>query len=45
MNIRPNPLLYGADEDFYSSFKLAITMSEAVDPAVLSRAVAAAMPR
>ena len=45
MNFKPNPLLYGASEDFYSSFKLAITMSEPVDHAALSEAVAKAMPR
>ena len=45
MKIKPNPLLYGATEDFYSSFKLAITLCDPIDPAVLSRAVKAAMPR
>ena len=45
MNFKPNPLLYGATEDFYSSFKLAITLCDPIDHAVLSRAVAAAMPR
>lgn len=45
MNFKPNPLLYGATEDFYSSFKLAITMSDAVDYDVLSQAVSIAMTR
>ena len=45
MNIRPNPLLYGADEDFYSSFKLAITMRSPVDYTALVRAVRVAMNR
>ena len=45
MNYQPNPLLYGANEDFYSSFKLAITLCDPIDHVVLSRAVAAAMPR
>lgn len=45
MNFQPNPLLYAAAEDFYSSFKLAITMRDAVDHAALSRAVAMAMTR
>lgn len=45
MNFKPNPLLYGASEDFYSSFKLTITMKDPVDHAVLSEAVAKAMPR
>ena len=45
MNYTPNPLLYGATEDFYSSFQLAITMCDPIDHAALSRAVAAAMPR
>ena len=45
MIYKPNPLLYGACEDFYSSFRLAITMRSDVDYDVLSRAVAAAMKR
>ena len=45
MNFKPNPLLYGATENFYSSFKLAITMRDTVDYAVLSHAVATAMTR
>ena len=45
MNFKPNPLLYGATENFYSSFKLAITMRDFVDHAVLSRAVEIAMTR
>ena len=45
MKLKPNPLLYGADIDFYSSFKLSVTMSAPVDHAALSRAVEAAMPR
>ena len=45
MKFKPNPLLYAATRDFYSSFKLIITMSDTVDHAVLSRAVAAAMTR
>ena len=45
MKFKPNPLLYGAEKDFYSSFKLAITMSDTVDHTALSRAVATAMTR
>ena len=45
MNFKPNPLLYGATENFYSSFKLAITMRDTVDHAILSHAVATAMTR
>ena len=26
MNYRPNPLLYGSDENFYGSFRIAVTM-------------------
>ena len=45
MKFKPNPLLYGASIDFYSSFKLSVTMSDPVDHATLSRAVEIAMPR
>ena len=45
MNFKPNPLLYAACENFYSSFKLAVTMRDAIDHAVLSKAVAVAMTR
>ena len=45
MNFKPNPLLYGANKDFYSSFKLAVTMRDTVDHAALSRAVESAMSR
>ena len=45
MRYKPNPLLYAASKDFYSSFKLAVTMSSDVDHEVLSRSVAKAMER
>ena len=45
MKFKPNPLLYGAHMDFYSSFQLVITMNAPVEHAALSRAVAAAMTR
>lgn len=45
MKWKPNPLLYAADIDFYSSFTLSVTMSDPVDHAILSRAVETAMPR
>ena len=45
MNFKPNPLLYGANEDFLSTFRLAIQMKETVDYNLLSRSVAKAMVR
>ena len=39
MIFKPNPLLYGANEDFFSTFRLAIRMKETVDHALLSRSV------
>ena len=45
MKYKPNPLLYAADEDFYSSFKLTITMRSPVNHTALDRAVTAAMTR
>ena len=31
MKFKPNPLLYGANEDFYSTFRLAIRMKDIID--------------
>ena len=45
MNFKPNPLLYGANEDFFSAFRLAIRMKETVDYGLLSRAVEKVMVR
>ena len=45
MNYKPNPLLYSANEDFLSSFKLDVTMCDTVDYNVFSRAVTLAMTR
>ena len=45
MNFKPNPLLYGANEKFFSTFRLAIRMSERVDYDVLSRSAKRAMQR
>lgn len=45
MNFKPNPLLYGANEDFFSTFRLAIQMCETVDHALLSRCVEQVMVR
>ena len=45
MKFKPNPLLYGASIDFYSSFKLSVTMRDPVNHAVLSQAVKTAMPK
>ena len=39
MRFEPNPLLYGANKDFLSSFRLAIRMKATVDYSVLSRSV------
>jgi hypothetical protein len=39
MDFKPNPLLYGANEDFFSTFRLAIRMKETVDYDALSRSV------
>ena len=40
MNFKPNPLLYGANGDFCSAFRLAIRMKETVDYELFSKAVA-----
>ena len=45
MNFRPNPLLYGAHENFLSSFKLVVTMRDRVDHSLLLKAVSSAMKR
>ena len=45
MNYKPNPLLYAANEAFFSAFKLAITMRSEIDHKVLSQSVAEAMTR
>ena len=45
MNFRPNPLLYGAHEDFLSCFKLVITMRDKVDHALLLDSVNSAIKR
>lgn len=45
MNFKPNPLLYGANEDFFSTFRLAIEMKETVDHGLLSRSVEQVMVR
>ena len=45
MRYKPNPLLYGANRDFISSFKLAITMRSEIDYGALVRAVNKAMAR
>ena len=39
MNFKPNPLLYGANEDFFSTFRLAIRMKETVDYELLTHSV------
>ena len=45
MKFKPNPLLYSAGEDFFSTFRLAIRMKSTVDYDLLSRAVERAMVR
>ena len=45
MKFKPNPLLYGANEDFFSTFRLAIRMNSAVDYELLCRSVERAMVR
>lgn len=45
MNFKPNPLLYGANEDFSSTFRLAVRMKKAVDYELLSRSVEKVMVR
>ena len=45
MKFKPNPLLYGANKDFFSTFRLAIRMKETVDFDLLSRSVERVMVR
>ena len=45
MKFKPNPLLYGANEDFFSTFRLAIRMTETVDYDLLCRSVEKVMVR
>ena len=45
MNFKPNPLLYGANKDFFSTFRLAIRMNSTVDYELLARSVEKAMVR
>ena len=45
MKFKPNPLLYGANEDFLSTFRLAIRMKGTVDYDILSRSVEKAIVR
>lgn len=45
MNFKPNPLLYGANEEFFSTFRLAIRMKETVNYGLLARSVEKVMVR
>ena len=45
MDFKPNPLLYGANKDFFSTFRLAIRMRDRVDYDLLSRSVEQIMVR
>ena len=42
---KPNPLLYGANKEFFSTFRLAIRMNSTVDYDLLSRSVERVMVR
>lgn len=45
MHYRPNPLLYGAHENFLSTFSLVVTMRDTVDHHIFRNAVGRAMKR
>ena len=45
MKFKPNPLLYGANGDFFSTFRLAIRMKDTVDYDLLSHSVEKVMVR
>ena len=45
MKFKPNPLLYGANEEFFSTFRLAIRMKEPVDYGLLCHSVEEARVR
>ena len=45
MKFKPNPLLYGANEDFFSTFRLAIRLRDTIDYDLLCHAVEKAMVR
>ena len=45
MKFKPNPLLYGANKEFFSTFRLAIRMKETVDFDLLSHSVEKVMVR
>ena len=45
MKFNPNPLLYGANENFFSAFRLAIRMKETVDYELFCHSVEKAMVR
>ena len=45
MKFKPNPLLYGANKDFFSTFRLAIRMKDTVDYDLLSQSVEKVMVR
>ena len=45
MKFKPNPLLYGANAQFYSTFRLAIRLKERVDYSLLCCSVAQTMVR
>ena len=45
MKFKPNPLLYGINEDFFSTFRLAIRMKDTVDYDLLSKSVEKVMVR
>ena len=45
MKFKPNSLLYGANKDFFSTFRLAIRMKDTVDYDLLSQSVENVMVR
>ena len=45
MKFKPNPLLYGANEDFFSTFRLAIRLRDTIDYNLLYHAVEKVMVR
>jgi hypothetical protein len=45
MKFKPNPLLYGANEDFFSTFRLAIRLRDTIDYDLLYHAVEKVMVR
>ena len=45
MKFKPNPLLYGANEDFFSTFRLTIRLKDTIDYDLMYHAVEKVMVR